>query len=434
MRSDVKRKTILASLIFASAAVAGSQINLIAQCPISPSIGTPSKFWDGIFTQNGPGKGLESKGSPGWTGADSAYSILLPDGDSAFLFSDSYIAESPAAKDDGTVTVDKNGVRTTAINCKPPVCDPEASTFAARNSIVILSKDKKHLKTLAGPKDKSGLSGSYFPLTENGRHYWVGDAAVIQTDAKGTKKLIVFLMKFDDKLAYHGSAIAKLNASTLEVENITELKNEGDPATHWGTALRLEGKFGKNYVLYVYGEKITAGKKQAAIAKIDLSAGWDKLTNIDDWNVWNGNTWLEGLGSEAAIVPVNDSISDEFSVAKFKVNGRDTYIMVGMDTAVPYEQWKDITLYSSCAPQGPFTGKHGVYVTPETTAAALPGFQARQKLTGKLVVYNPHIHSQFSGNGELLISYNLNRRHNSDSIYIDGYRPRFITVPVKGLK
>ena len=96
---------------------------LFAQCVITPSTGMPSKTWDDIFTQNGPGTGLEPAGSPGWTGADSTYSILLPNGDSAFLFSDSYIGKWPAIKGDGTVSVDKNGLRTTAINCKPPICD-----------------------------------------------------------------------------------------------------------------------------------------------------------------------------------------------------------------------------------------------------------------------------------------------------------------------
>jgi hypothetical protein len=430
MRASGKISNAFAALMLVACISPGTA----AQCPIAPSMGTPSKFWDDIFTQNGPGAGLEAKGAPGWTGADSTYSVLLPNGDSAFLFSDSYIGESPAVKGDGAATADKNGVRTTAINCYPPICDPEASTFAARNSIVVLSKDKKHFTTLAGPKDKSGLSTSYFPTAENDRHYWVGDAAVIQTDSKNAKKVIVFLMKFDDRLKYFESAVARLNATTLEVENVTELKNAGDPATHWGTAMRVEGRFGKNYSLYIYGEKITGGKKQAAIAKVDISGGIDNVSDTGKWTVWNGGDWVKGLGNEAAILPVGDSISDEFSVEKFRINGRDTYIMVGMDTTVPYEFWSDITLYSSCDPQGPFTGKHVVYKTPETTATALPGFSVSQKLKGKLAVYNPHIHPQFSGNGELLISYNLNRHHNSDSVFIDGYRPRFIEVPVKGLE
>jgi hypothetical protein len=396
---------------------------LFAQCEIAPSVGIPSKAWDDIFTQNGPGRGLEPGGSPGWTGGDSTYSVLLPNGDSAFLFSDSYIGESPVVAGDGTVTVNKNGLRTTAINCKPPICDPEASTFAARNSIVVLSKDRKTLKTLVGPKDANGLSNSYFPIAERDRHYWVGDAVTF----KG--KLYVFLLKFDDRLGYHGSAVAQLNVATLKVEKIRELGNPGDPAIHWGSALLLEKQ-----TLYIYGKKVTGGRKHAVVAKTDISKGFDAIADMRWWKFWNGDEWVHMSPNAISIIPDADSTSDEYSVKKFMVNGRETYIVAGMNTAVPFGTWKDVTLYSSCDPRGPFTGGHKVYETPETTATTLPGFMGAQKLNGSLVVYNPHIHQQFSGNGKLLISYNLNRRHNSDSIFIDGYRPRFIEVGVKGLK
>jgi hypothetical protein len=417
----------LAKILTILLVICGYTHMLFAQCEIAPSIGVPSKTWDDIFTQNGPGLGLEPAGFPGWTGGDSTYSILLPSGDSAFLFSDSYIGESPAVKGDGTVTVDKNGLRTTAINCKPPICDPEASSFIARNSIVVLSKDRKTLKTLVGPKDKLGYSSSYFPMNEEDRYYWVGDGALLRFGKE--KKVIVFLHKFDGKLGYHGGTVAQLNENTLAVEKMKELGNDGDPATHWGSALWTEGS-----ILYIYGKRHINDKKQAMSAKVDTTGGFDALTNTANWTVWDGTSWIKGLGMEKPITPAADSTSDEFSVKKFKVNGRETYIMVGLDTSAPFGEWRDIVLYSSCSPQGPFTGGHKVYTTPETTTTVLPGFASGQKLAGRIVMYNPHIHPQFSGNGKLLVSYNLNRRHNSDSIFIDGYRPKFIEVPVKGLK
>lgn len=410
-----------------------SAMNLFAQCAIEPSMGVPSKEWDDIFTQNGPGRGLEPAGAPGWTGGDSTYSIVLPNGDTAFFFSDSYIGEATPTKGDGTVTVDKNGVRTTAINCFPPTCDPVASSFIARNSIVLLSKDKKILKTLVGPKNKDGHSTSYFEMNEPDRYYWLGDATLTQVDKRGTMKVFVFLHKFDGKLKYYGSAIAQLNATTLAVEKTIELKNAPDPATHWGSALHMAGKYGK-YTLYIYGKRGVDGKKQAFVAKTDLANGFETLTDTTKWTVWNGKDWVVGLGSEAVITPPTDSISDEYSVHKFKVNGRNTYIMVALDSSAPWGEWRDLTLYSSCSPTGPFTGKHKIYETPETTATQLPGFPPSLKLSGRLVMYNPHIHPQFTKDGKLLISYNLNRQHNSDSIYIDGYRPKFITVGIKGLK
>src|SRR3982751_283763 len=69
---------------------------VFSQCTITANAGTKATAWDNVFTQNGPGTGLEPSGAAGWTGADSTYSILLPNGNSAFFFSDSYIGEGPA--------------------------------------------------------------------------------------------------------------------------------------------------------------------------------------------------------------------------------------------------------------------------------------------------------------------------------------------------
>src|SRR6476469_6517905 len=104
---------VAASLLFAT----GVNSTLAQTCPLDVRTGTSNSQFDSIFTQDGPGQGLEPAGSAGWTGADSTYSIELPNGDSAFFFSDSYIGESPTLTGDGTVTTDANGLRTRAANC-----------------------------------------------------------------------------------------------------------------------------------------------------------------------------------------------------------------------------------------------------------------------------------------------------------------------------
>ena len=74
--------------------------------------GAPDSYFNAEYTENGPGTSNEPLGMPGWTGADSTYSVLLPSGDTAFFFSDSYIGEFPAVSGDGTVSTDANGLRT----------------------------------------------------------------------------------------------------------------------------------------------------------------------------------------------------------------------------------------------------------------------------------------------------------------------------------
>ena len=399
------------------------------QCAISPSMGAKASAWDSIFTQDGPGKGLEPDGSPGWTGGDSTYSLLLPNGDTAFFFSDSYIGEWPRAKGDGTVTRTADGLRTTEMNCPPPICEPEASTFHARNSIVILSRDRKKMRTLVGPKNKYGVSTSYFKEPADGFYYWMGDVILLPAKASRKKRIFVFLHKFDSKLAFHGAAIAQLNPTTLAIEGQMELTDLPDMNIHWGTATIAEGPW-----LYIYGKGGRDGKKQVFVARTKANISLDVLAASANWSVWSGRAWTSRPQIAAPIIPPNDSISDEFNVVRMNVNGRPTYLFAGIDTTAPWGSWRDITLYSSCRPEGPFTGKHVVYAVPESNSFTVPGLPKEARLKKHLVVYNPHIHAQLSDSGRLLISYNINRSHNSDSIYIDGYRPRFVYVPIAGLK
>ncbi len=433
--SGIERRLVLKRVVLVNAAclvvfalLFASPSGVDAQCSIEPSTGTKATDWDQIFTQDGPGKGLEPEGSPGWTGGDSTYSLLLPSGDTAFFFSDSYIAEWPQTKGDGTVTRSPGGLRTTGINCTPPLCDPPASVFSARNSIVILSRDRKRMRTLVGPKNERGISTSYFKDPSAGLVYWMGDAIILPKERNAGERLFVFLHKFDSKLAFHGSAIAQLDPATLAIESLSEV-DLSNRDIHWGTAMLEQG--GR---LYIYGKGQRDGKKLPFVARTRSTASARDLAKSSTWEAWNGTGWVARLEKAAPIVAPNDSISDEFNVVRFDVAGRPLYVFAGIDTTVKFGLWRDITLYSSCTPQGPFSGKHVVYAMPESNLFTVPGLAATEKLKEHLVVYNPHIHAQFSGNGRILISYNINRSHNSDSIYIDGYRPRFIYVPIAGLK
>ncbi|HUR96809.1 MAG TPA: hypothetical protein VMZ26_01955, partial [Pyrinomonadaceae bacterium] len=207
-----------------------------AQCLIAPSNGVIASEWDAVFTQDGPGKGLEPNGSPGWTGGDSTYSLLLPNGDTAFFFSDSYIGESPPTKGDGSVTRSWNGLRTTEINCPSPICDPPASSFNARNSIVVLDRERTRMRLLAGPKNENGHSTSYFKDPSASLNFWMGGAVLLPKRGRTSQRIFIFLHKFDSKLAFHGAAVAELDSKTLAIRKIVEINNLPNLSIHWGTA------------------------------------------------------------------------------------------------------------------------------------------------------------------------------------------------------
>ena len=439
-------KRMAAALLVALSVVYGTPSSVSAQtCTVNASVGTPDAVFDAVWTQNGPGTGDEPGGGPGWTGADSTYSIILPNGDSAFFFSDSYIGEYPPVSGDGTVSTDANGLRTRAVNCNAPLCNPPTSLYRAHNSVVIRKGLTGTLTTLAGPPDVTGYSTSYFvpPLAlVTGHFYWMGDSVVVQVDASGTKKVWTFLMEFDGSWVYHGSAIAQLSLPTLTIEAIKPLTNvPTNNVISWGSAMWLDGGFAASS-LYIYGmQGNNPNGKLPFIARTNPSLGLDNIADTNNWSVWNGSQWAAGLTNAAPIVgapgdPLNsgDSISDEYSVKKVRSGGGTTYLLVAQDTKAPYGAWKDVVLYSACSPQGPFSAKQIVYSTPETGARQVPGMTPTQSLSGQLLTYNPHAHPQFTNRGDLLISYNLNSSKSGDLIYADAYRPRFIRVHISGLR
>jgi hypothetical protein len=427
-------------LVFGTLYSASSQT-----CSLSVQRGSPDSAFDSIFTQNGPGTGLEPAGTPGWTGGDSTYSILLPNGDSAFFFSDSYIGESPALAGDGSVTSDANGLRTRASNCGPPICDPPTNLYHAHNSIVVRNAVTGALRTLTGPPDPiNGFASSYFapPAAAGSNHfYWMGDSAVVQVDAVGTKKLWVFLLEFDNSFTYYGSAIAQLSLPSLQIETVQPILNPPTSSNiNWGSALWLEGSYG-NYTLYIYGVKMTGTQKRPYIARVNTSGSLLDVGNMANWTAWDGTGWTLNTLNAAPVIgnagdPNNasDSISDEFNVKRLSTKFGDAYVLVGMDTTAVFGAWKDITLYTACQPQGPFSAKNVIYSTPETGSSTVPGMAAGQTMSGTLLAYNPHFHPQFTSKGKLLVSYDLNAAKSGDLLFADTYRPRFIRVPIRGLK
>ena len=415
------------------------------QCEISVGKGESATEWNEIFTRNGPG----------WTGADTTVSIELPNGDSAFFFSDSFIAEDPAKPGDGRVQVNANGLRTREPNCLPPFCGPKPEHIHyVYNSIVIRSKDGKTMRTLTGPKDKNGYSTAYFkPKSDSPNHmYWLGDPFYVNVDGK--KKIWMFLNEWDvarpfDKsfwIKYRAQAVAQMDPDTLAIEKIIDLKNKTDDAV-WGISLWVND----NNELYIWGMRNEGDIKTARpaalgmankfkklyIAKVDASKGLEHAVDLKNWTAWDGKSFSRDLNKRKSIIPENDSISDELTVRRLNINGKPTFVMVTFDTSVGYSDWKNLYLYSACEPQGPFTKKHHFYTTPTAGNTKLPGMTEGQSLQSGMSVYNPHMHPQFIRDGKMLVSYNSNLPFGSkpgDSIYADFYRPRFVWVPIAGLE
>ncbi len=360
--------------------------------------GVPDSSFNALFTQDGPGLANEPSGSAGWTGGDSTYSRALPDGRTLFFFSDSFLASSPVPN--GATVDPQTRVRTNPI-------------FQGHNSIVVLNKDGS-LTTLYGG-DALNPSSLFVPANSSDV-LWMGDSVVLQT-SPSVYQLKLFLLEFNSSTyAYVGSSLATLSLPDLSVQSVQPLSIPG--TVEWGSSILQQG-----FTLYVYGMEDLGTGKYPHVAKLSAK----NIANPSAWQFWNGTAWVSGATSSARIIDAPDSISNEYNVNQIHAANGNSFVLTTMDTSVPFGTWQNIVFYFACAPQGPWSAKQVVYATPETGQPDQPG-------AGTLLVYNPHAHFEFTSNGAVLISYDLNTTQGNDLVYADNYRPKFIRVPITGLK
>jgi uncharacterized protein DUF4185/uncharacterized protein DUF5005 len=345
--------------------------NSLPPTPSNSYIGTADQQFDQLFTQNGPG----------WTGGDSTYSLPLPDGRVLWMFSDSYI---------GTV-------------------DPATRTrsnylFNVHNALVTTSAGGQNFTTLYPSGSSVDQPASYFIPAVSSDWFWVGDGVA---DA-AQNQLQMFLLEFKvgstpGSFQFVGNTVVTLSLPDLAVVSYQPLNL---PVTiEWGSSLMVDGDW-----LYIYGIEDLGVTKYAHVAR---TTG-DQVANPSAWTYWNGSGWVSDEASSARLL--TDSISNEYSVSK--ING--SYVLVAMDTSAPYGMWKDIVTYTSSSPTGPWGRRTVVYATPETGQ-------------GNLVTYDPRAHPEFTANGQLLISYNVNSLVPQDLVNADDYRAKFIRVPIDGI-
>lgn len=351
-----------------------------AQCklPGAPTMGPADATFNGYFTQNGPG----------WTGADGTYSIPMPDGTYLWAWSDSFIG-----------SVD-------------PVTRLRSSyLFGSHNSLTLLNTATGSLTTVGYPAN----SKSYFVPTIKANWFWVADGFVTQP-TPGTYKVNIVLLEWNNKIKLQGASLATMSWPSLTIDSITSIAPLNN-TIEWGTRIMQDGGF-----YYIYGLKDQGTTKQPYLARItDLSL----LTNTANWTFWNGRAWTAGESTARPLTGVT-GITPEYNVFKATATTGDFYFMTGMDNLnPPYPLWSNITTYYSCTPQGPWTKKTTVFVTPEAGANGCS--------VGTLVTYNAKAHPEFFDATGILASYNINANNSKDLVCADDYRPKFSRFTIPGL-
>lgn len=298
--------------------------------------------------------------SKGWTGADATYSVDLKNGKTLWMFGDTFIDQ-----------VSSNRTR--------------PSFRLIHNSLMLQSG--RDFETFYS--QTSGMPDAYAKPPESDEWYWPGDGTI----ANG--KLYLFMHGFGTG---GGGAwdffrtsvdLLTINLETLEIEDNTRLID--DPEISWGAAIMEDIDF-----TYVYGVRSDDSGKSLYVARTsaDLSAPWQYFTG-SEWNAdpLTANSILE-------------DVSEQFAVFKDK----NIYYLLTQNNFFG----KQIYLFNTLAPEGPFADEKTVYCTPETG--------------GNIYTYNafahPHVYAD-----SLLVSYNVNSFEYTDILKnADTYRPYFVRI------
>lgn len=352
---------LLAAPAAAAPAVAAPASPSHTPTPTSPVSATVDRPLTDRFEHYGDTAGA-------WTGADSAYSVPLPGGGVAWLYSDTFL---------GTVNADHSR--------------PADSPFV-HNSIVVDRGGR--LTTYTGgtasaPQSLVTVAGG----DEQQDWYWFGDGTV---EGAHLRVMLLHFRKtgtgvFD--FAYVGSAVASFSLPTMRLEGVVT-RPEG--AVEWGSAILERGPW-----TYVYGVEDLQSTKYMHVARVRTNG----LTRAP-WQFWTGSGWSS---DESASARVMDGVANEYSVTPFEGG----FALVTTDSTEILSP--HIVLYRSASPTGPFTQKTLLYTTPETA--------------GNVFTYNAKAHPELSGPNRLLVTYNVNSFDTGD-VYrdVDNYRPRYVDV------
>jgi len=349
--------------------------------PPAPNKGVEDTAFDNLVIQNGPG----------WTGADGSFSLALPNGNSLFLWSDSYIG-----------TVDPN----TRLR--------SSDLFQAHNSLTVWNPATGSYTTLGYPPNTT----SYFQPKNKADWYWVGGPLLVEP-SPGVYQIVVILTEWNSSLQYLGSSVATLSYPSLSIISIQPVKNSST-VIEWGSWLLQAGAY-----TYIYGLKDPGNdNKQPYVARVKTLVN---LTNANLWQYWNAgkNAWTAGESNASPLSGVT-AITGEYTVNQLTYGTSAFYMLTGMDPQnPPYPLWQNINTYYSCSPQGPWSQKTVVYTTPE---AGVTGCKV-----GTLIAYNAKAHPDFTDSSGILLSYNVNANDSNDLVCANDYIPRWVRIQISGV-
>lgn len=352
---------------------------------------TSPAYKDTVFTEH-------FRRTSGWTASDATISVPLPDYKSLWLFGDTYI--------------DNVNEADTTLPC----------LFQVRNSMLV--QDMRNPSALVTILDNTQTGVDRTPIKAQDNHasyFWPGHGYVKEDTA------IVFWQRYmGEDYTHMGNYISTIYTPGFsDASNIASLTALDLPvALEFGVSVVVDSA---DQYLYIYGHVKDWIILRPLVARCPMN---QNILDTQHWEFYDGAAWVsDANAAEQILASTGDYVSPSYSV--IKLQGK--YYMISQENGfLTCGLGREIYSWESNNPYGPFTNKKVLYTIEDNYKGEY------------WVTYNATAHPEFIENNELLISYNVNGFDNdattscenecqdafTDRRHADGYRPKFIRVPL----
>jgi hypothetical protein len=330
-----------------------------------------------------------------WTGGDGTHSVRLPDGRVLWLFSDTYLGRvygppNPAGESHAW---------------------RDATAPLVRNSAVLM-RDGRLETTLPAPLFADPAPNQWrWPV-----------AARVEPRSPGSSEQVVRVLLWVRTAGQApwiygvptATEVATLSLPDLRLESVVKVLDQQlvpDPSRRvlFGTTLVEEDGW-----TYVFGgddgQAASRPASHAYVARVPEG----RLGDPAAWRYWTGSAWAAGARPRPVLGDgQRRGVGSAFSV----VRDDGTYVLFTM--AAGTKGLTTVASYWACSPAGPWHGPAKEF------SPSLP--------QGQVAAYNPQAHPVLSGDGRLVLSYDVNWLETTGaaaqlSRNVSLYRPRFVTL------
>jgi hypothetical protein len=336
--------------------------------PAATPIATPDQTLDNV---------ISSQSGPGWIGGDASYSTELPDGQEAFVFSDTLIG---TALSSGSATITAFTHSSELVGTMPSISGNFGGTPASPQTLI---------PDTTNQGDEWQVAATY---VENGSQLiFVNEFIPIPGDI------------FDQYANVSGIAQLSLTAGgSPEYASVTLIPT--DPNTQWGNAVMQTGGYN-----YIYGGSSDTTTGTFFGMKIARVAQGDTL-NTSDWQYWDGAQWVSSE-ADATLVQTTNELT-----GVIPQQDEGGYEAVSIPESVFTD--RSVMVSYACSPTGPWSAPVPIYTIPEINQYP------------DEIAYMPSFHPELSGPGNLIVSYSVDTTLGLSAMEQDihEYQPEFLVL------